>query len=258
MHGASDIARLEKQNEQKTYDLLSEIKYFYFEKGDVILDAGCGSGLVTRAIAHQHKLINIKFEACDYSEIAVENAAKFFDREKIEVKAFVSDLENIQASNDYYDKVICRYVLEHMSNPLTALKEYYRVLKEGGKAYIIDLDGILFNLQSENVRLNHFLMILKEKLKFDLFVGRKITSLMMKAGFKDVTWEASMMNFNSDVELQLEYDNYVSRFNLAKPILIEALKTEELFLEFKDLYLQEMLKAENVLFYNKFYVTGTK
>ncbi|MBC7711797.1 MAG: methyltransferase domain-containing protein [Rhizobacter sp.] len=257
MTGAQDISRLEKQNDQKSYDLSEELNHFEFTNGDKVLDAGCGSGLVTRAIQSRHAQAKLKMEACDFSEIATENAAKFFSKEGIEVKTFVSDLEKIKASDNTYDKVISRYVLEHMKEPVKAAHEFYRILRPGGKVFLIDLDGILFNFHSENEKLNYYLQKLKAGFKFDLFVGRKMNQFLFKAGFTDVKWEAVTINFNTPEELKMEVENYEMRFNLAQSVITEVLGSANDFEDFKKLYLSELASPQNLLFYTKFFVTGT-
>lgn len=256
MNGAEDILRLEKQNDQKTYDLNNELSYFEFKDGDKLLDAGCGSGLVTRSIAKKHQGINIDYHACDYSEIAVESSKIYFNKENINVRAFVSPLEKIQSDSNHYDKIICRYVFEHMKDPGLAAKEFLRILKPGGKAFIIDLDGIVFNLYTNNKILNSYLRKLENEFKFDLFIGRKIPNILETAGFTNIKWEASVMCFNSLDEINREIENYKMRFNSAKATIIAALGSENYFIEFRDLYLSELSKNNNTLFYNKFYVTG--
>lgn len=257
MTGAQDISRLEKQNSQKTYDLTEELQYFDFNEGDKVLDGGCGSGLVTRAIRAKTSGLSLCFEACDFSEIAVENAAHFFLKEQIEVRTFVSALEQIKSPDNQYDKVISRYVLEHMTEPIKAAQEFYRVLRPGGKVFLIDLDGILFNLDTENQILNDYLEILKKGFKFDLFVGRKMNKILHLAGFENVKWEAVTMNFNSPEELRLEIENYEMRFNLARSVITEVLGSPSKFEEFIQLYLKELKDSKNLLFYTKFFVTGS-
>ena len=256
MSSEVDILRLEKQNEQKNYNLRDELSFFHFEKNDLVLDAGCGSGLVTRALANEFREKQLRFEACDYSDIAVLNAEKYFRLDGVKARTFTSSIDDLKIKNNRYDKVICRYVLEHMKNPYDAAMEFFRVLKPGGSAYIIDLDGIVFNIHTENKVLNEFLSQLKMNFKFDLFVGRKIPSLLTKAGFIDISWDAKTMCFNTETERKMELANYESRFDLAKKIITDILGTQKKYEIFKTLYLEELAKNENVLFYTKFCVKG--
>lgn len=258
MSGAGDISRLEKQNFQKAYDLRRDLKYFSFEKGDKILDAGCGSGLVTRTINDAYYDLELEHHACDISEIALKNAEEFFKKENVKVKTFQSSLEGIKTDSDCFDKVISRYVLEHMPSAQLGVDEFFRVLRPGGTAQVIEIDGILFNLYCENKKLNEYLEKLKSKFNFDLFVGRKIAQMMKKAGFENIKWNAEVMAFDSSEELNLEIENYESRFVLAKQVFTEALGSESIYEDFVNLYLNELREPTNTLFYNKFFISGIK
>jgi len=201
---------------------------------------------------------NLIFDACDYSDVAVGNAKKFFAKENLAVNTFKSSLDDINSESTVYDKVICRYVFEHLESPANAAKEFYRVLKVGGTAYLVDFDGMVFNLYSENEDLNLYIKTLEKKFKFDLWIGRKLPRILSQAGFKDIQWHAKTMAFNTDSELSLELENYETRFALAKDVIINALGSEKKFEHFKELYLSELAKKENILFYTKFYVSGVR
>lgn len=48
------------------------------------------------------------------------------------------DIQNLSGIKDnIYDLIICSHVLEHVNNDILALKELYRVTKEGGKVLIL-------------------------------------------------------------------------------------------------------------------------
>lgn len=46
------------------------------------------------------------------------------------------DITNIKMDDNYYDLVICYHVLEHVPNDLQAMKELFRVIKQGGLCII--------------------------------------------------------------------------------------------------------------------------
>lgn len=48
----------------------------------------------------------------------------------------VGDIHNLPFKNDSQDAIICIAVLEHVENPIQAVKEIYRVLKPGGYCFI--------------------------------------------------------------------------------------------------------------------------
>lgn len=46
------------------------------------------------------------------------------------------EIDNIEYDNEYFDVIIMSHLLEHIKNRIKLLKELYRLLKLGGKAYI--------------------------------------------------------------------------------------------------------------------------
>lgn len=87
---------------------------------DLILDAGCGSGLITR---HVKNVIGL-----DLSEIELALSRKYAPHGQY----VRGDVLNLPFRNCALDSVICTEVLEHLSNPSLAIGEFNRVLKNGG------------------------------------------------------------------------------------------------------------------------------
>jgi SAM-dependent methyltransferase len=94
--------------------------------GDRVLDAGCGTG----------KFFGMEFArrtGCQLVGIDV--------RENIGVNLGIdfgvrAELNHLPFSNASFDVVNCRLVIEHVDFPNAVLKEFYRVLKPGGRLAI--------------------------------------------------------------------------------------------------------------------------
>lgn len=52
------------------------------------------------------------------------------------VIAFKGDIQNIDMVDNIFDRVLCISVLEHVDDPLKAIKELWRVLKPGGRLMV--------------------------------------------------------------------------------------------------------------------------
>ena len=50
----NEFARLEEQFKVKGYECEPEFRHLYLKKGDTLLDAGCGSGVISRFLAWQN------------------------------------------------------------------------------------------------------------------------------------------------------------------------------------------------------------
>lgn len=97
-------------------------------ESDRILDAGAGN----KPYYHLFKHV-LLYESCDSESVLNETG----DLEgEIVDHTFYCDLINIPRSDNYYDKIICSQVLEHVKKPRNVVSELYRVLKPGGKLYI--------------------------------------------------------------------------------------------------------------------------
>jgi len=100
------------------------------------LDVGCGTGW---AVGEAAKLVDFKgqFFGIDLSPKMIKKAkVNFACRDNfyfIEANA-----ESIPLRDDVCDIVICTHSFHHYLNPNRVLREMHRVLKKGGKLYIVD------------------------------------------------------------------------------------------------------------------------
>ena len=252
-----EFNRLERQSEQPHYNIASELRFLDLKEGMKVLDAGCGSGLLSRYLVESGPKIEVN--ACDFSDLRLKQARDFSQKSgHKEINYFRSKLDEIDIPDNSLDRVVCRFVYEYLPNPVAVTQEFFRILKPGGRAYLIDLDGIFLNFWTANDRLNFLIEKLRKNLNVDLYVGRKLSSFLQKSSFSDINWDSTNHNFISQQDLKDEYQNNVDRLTFGKQYFIEALGNEKTFKEFEDLYLSEMKKDGSALFFNKFISWGTK
>lgn len=113
-------------NISKTYDKArknSALKFLAPNKKEIILDAGCGEGDLSKRIAKKSKKV-----------YAVDISKKAFPRKNIANNLIFREgnIESLPFSNGYFDKIVCVETLEHVLNPKKAIKELHRVLKKDG------------------------------------------------------------------------------------------------------------------------------
>ncbi len=116
---------------------------FEFEKnqlipllGDIqnkkILDAGAGTGRLIRPLIDG----GADVVALDISENMLKEISKKYDK----VETIVGDVEKLPFGDDIFDVVISTFVIVHLSDPSIFFKEAYRVLKNGGKFLISNIN----------------------------------------------------------------------------------------------------------------------
>ena len=88
----------------------------------IILDAGCGTGLITR------KIESDQIVALDINPWAIRKAKSHTINR---VSYIEGDVENLPFASSSFDAVICTDNLEHLVNPDKALEEFFRVMKGG-------------------------------------------------------------------------------------------------------------------------------
>jgi ubiquinone/menaquinone biosynthesis C-methylase UbiE len=100
------------------------------------LDIGCGTGW---AIGQLAKLANNNgtFYGVDLSSKMIEKAQENFKDNPV-IHFITANVESIPLDDNLFDIIICTHSFHHYLNPGKALSEMHRLLKDGGKIYILD------------------------------------------------------------------------------------------------------------------------
>ena len=86
-----------------------------------VLDAGAGKA------PFRHLFDHVSYETADFSKVARKEYAPI---------DHVCDLTRIPVPDAHYDLVLCTQVMEHVPDPEAVLREFHRVLKPGGQAWL--------------------------------------------------------------------------------------------------------------------------
>jgi demethylmenaquinone methyltransferase/2-methoxy-6-polyprenyl-1,4-benzoquinol methylase len=96
-----------------------------------LLDCGVGTGSFALAFARAWDA-PVCVDAVDVSDMMIEQARQRFRQEGYEVSIQCADVCALPYSDNQFDLVMAAHVLEHLPDPVAALKEMRRTLKPGG------------------------------------------------------------------------------------------------------------------------------
>ncbi|MBN2040323.1 MAG: class I SAM-dependent methyltransferase [Spirochaetes bacterium] len=178
--------------EQKRLSLLNEITnnafidFLSIYHNDSILEVGSGLGILANEIAARFPdtaVTGIEI-AAEQIEKARNNFGSTENLKFIQGNALSLDIEDSSC-----DLVYCRYVLEHVSDPQTVLKEILRVLKDGGRFFIQENNVLMNSFYPDCPDYNFVLkksIDLQSKLGGDAEIGKKLFYLLKQAGFSSI------------------------------------------------------------------------
>jgi Methylase involved in ubiquinone/menaquinone biosynthesis len=198
----ADTLILEKERLSESINIQKEEIVKCFQQLDIgrsetILDLGCGTGEISYMLALTNpscSIIGMDRE----SKFVLENQGKFRDLDNLKFQE--GDCFSLPFSDDSIDVCFCRYLFQHLRNPELALKEIYRVLKPGGKLGIFDIDkglDIVFPVPQNHQKFIQAELMIKKLIKNDIYVGRKLFTLMNSSFFKNIKVLDVSINFQN-------------------------------------------------------------
>jgi len=160
-----------------------------WEKGSLILEAGCGVGAQTKTVALQNSDCN--FISIDISEESVEEAKKLIQSKGItNVQFQVANIFDLPFEDEFFDHIFLCFVLEHLPNPHKALEFLKRKLKINGTITLIEGDhgSTYFHPDSELAKRAILCQVeLQRRNGGDANVGRKLFPILESTGFQDIS-----------------------------------------------------------------------
>jgi SAM-dependent methyltransferase len=117
-------------------DLTRMVQIAGLQGTELVLDAGCGAGHTAMAFApHAAQVV-----AYDLTALMLEQVEKLASERGIQnVVTRQGDVEHLPFDDASFDAVVSRYSAHHWANPVTALREFKRVLKPDGQFILSDI-----------------------------------------------------------------------------------------------------------------------
>ena len=159
-----------------------------YPPGSSVLEAGCGVGAQTVILAKNSPKARItSIDISDESLTAAKARVREAGYANVEFRR--ADIFNLPFPPASFDHVFVCFVLEHLPDPVAALRKLKEVLKPGGSMTVIEGDhgSAYFHPNSAAARRAiQCLVELQAKMGGDSLIGRRLYPLLVSAGFRNV------------------------------------------------------------------------
>ena len=175
----------------------------HLREGQRLLDVGCGPGTIT---------VDLAAHVAPGQVIGVDTSAEVLERARrhaaelgAPVSFQVGDVYALDFPDASFDVVHAHQVLQHVDNPVQALREMRRVCKPGGLVAVRDSDYLGFTWFPEVPAFDEWMRLYQEAALAnggEPQAGRRLLSWARAAGFTDITSSSSTWCFANPQDRQ--------------------------------------------------------
>ena len=177
-----------------------------------LLDVGCGPGTITVDLAA--RVAPGRVVGLDVSADPLAEAQAAADRAGVTVSFEVGDVYALGAAADAFDVVHAHQVLQHLTDPVAALREMARVCRPGGVIAVRDVDYGAFVTHPADEGLDRWLDLyyrVARRNAGEPDAGRRLLSWAHAAGLRDVTATTSSWCYASPAEREWWGNSWAGR-----------------------------------------------
>ncbi len=145
-------------------------------EGDRLLDTSCGTGLLAGELIENQ----LPFGSLHLNDISENMIAIAKDRLPDQANIHYSQLpaDQLEQLNDTFEQIFCLNAFHHYENQIKVVKNFYQLLRKGGKAVILDWNRVgLFR------PINRIINKVVPEI-IDTRSDREMTNLLSDAGFR--------------------------------------------------------------------------
>ena len=258
IHSDEEPLRLERQ--ARLYGTADDLRFLAPGPSDRVLDAGCGSGSMTRAIARAQP--NGEALGLDREHKYIDFARRKTKSEQIENATFeVGDVLSIPFTDGTFDLLWSKHLLQWIGQRRQALAEFKRVTRPGGRIVCCNFDRFCLahyptdhQIQTD---LEMWFSAAEREFGFDTDLGRKLPHMFKTAGLLDVRADfipdRAFCGFGGDPERRW---NWEVQFNSAMPFTTKVFGSENRARDFSRRVVERFSDPEVYVYCTLFYVEG--
>ncbi len=115
--------------------------------GLTVLDAGCGEGYMARKLAS----LGATVTGIDSSSKLIDAARSYTGEHDSAISFDVGNVDSLPYADQIFDLILCNHLINDLRNPTSALREFGRVTRQGGRIIILMLHPCFYNKHTERL-----------------------------------------------------------------------------------------------------------
>jgi 2-polyprenyl-3-methyl-5-hydroxy-6-metoxy-1,4-benzoquinol methylase len=166
-----------------------------------VLDVGCGPGTITVDLAR--RVAPGRVLGLDVSAAPLAEARELAARAGVPVEFAVGDAYALEAGGGSFDVVHAHQVLQHLTDPVAALREMARVCRPGGVVAVRDVDYAATTWFPADEGLDRWLALYRQvarRNEAEPDAGRRLLSWAHAAGLRDTVATTTAWCFATPAE----------------------------------------------------------
>jgi len=251
-----ECERLEAQ--ARLAPVSSHLKYLPLKPGMSVLDAGCGSGSMTRQIAAAEPGATVV--GVDLRERYLDFARRKAESENLTNATFKKgDVRALPFPDATFDIVWHKYLLQWVGDPHSAMTEFARVTKPGGLIVSCSLDGFGMIHDPPDPVIQPLAEHLFTQFS-DPFIGRRMARMSQQAGLVDIQLAMEVDNVFTVVGSidAARRSNWEIQFKAAREPTIKYLGSTLMADAFFDSFMRYQDRENTASYCTLFFVSGRK
>jgi SAM-dependent methyltransferase len=254
IHSDSECDRLERQ--AALAGLENHLRHVPVPETAYILDAGCGSGAMTRCFGSRYadaSVIGVDIRD-DYVSYA-QGRANEDGLKNVEFRQ--GSVFNLPFTNASFDVVWSKYVMQWIDEPEKAVAEFRRVTKPGGVVVCCNFDGFAVTHYPEDEALQHQILTVFPRL-VDVYIGRKTAPIFHTCGLINISvvFEPDSLFTTVGAIDPERRENWVAQLAAARPHIAKILGSDETAREFGDSFVRYYDRPDTSSYTALYFVRG--